>query len=187
ILGDWAAVRDELVRAGGSLRGEELVAALQRTLDEVRREWMAADREDWLAQNLAYCGLDELRRLVREPDRAFVVTTKEGEFARQILDHWDVRMAGIQGKEAGVHKCDNLRALIADSASARGRRPRLWFVEDRLETLQHVSRHSDLDDVELFLAGWGYNTAEARAAAGSDRRVRLLGLDQFRRGVSTWV
>lgn len=187
IFEDWAAVRDELVSAGGSLRGEELVAVLQRTLDEVRREWIAADREDWLAKNVPYCGLDELRRLVRDPELAFVVTTKEGEFARQILNHWDVRVAGIQGKEAGIHKCDNLRALITDSTSARGRRPGLWFVEDRLETLRHVSRHSDLDDVELFLAGWGYNTAETRAAAGSDRRVRLLGLDQFRRGVSTWV
>ena len=29
-------------------------------------------------------------------------------------------------------------------AAALGRRPRLWFVEDRLETLAHVAIHLDL-------------------------------------------
>jgi hypothetical protein len=96
-------------------------------------------------------------------------------------------MAGIQGKEAGTHKCDNLRALIAEYTAARGRRPALWFVEDRLETLEHVTTHSDLDDVKLFLAAWGYNTAAARAKARADGRVRLLELDRFRRVPSSWL
>ena len=121
-----------------------------------------------------------------EPERAVLVTTKEGEFARQILDHWRIRLADIQGKEAGTHKCDNLRALIADYTAAHGRRPRLWFVEDRLETLRHVTTHADLEDVGLFLAAWGYNTPETRAAVRGDGRVRLLELDQFRRGLAAW-
>jgi len=183
---NWEAVRDELVGTG-PLRGEELVSVLKRTLDEVRREWIATERDDWLARNVPYCRLDDLRRLVGEPERALVITTKEGEFTHQILEHWNVRLAGIQGKEAGIHKCDNLRALIVDYTTARGRRPTLWFVEDRLETLQHVTTHSDLEDVGLFLATWGYNTPETRAAAGRGGRVRLLELDRFRRGVSTWL
>jgi hypothetical protein len=115
-----------------------------------------------------------------------LVTTKEGEFARRILDHWGVRLADIQGKEAGTHKCDNLRELIAGYTATSGRRPRLWFVEDRLETLGHVATHADLDDVQLFLAAWGYNTAAARAAARGDARIRVLELDTFRRGVAAW-
>src|SRR4030095_6636556 len=111
---------------------------LQRMLDDVRREWIAADRDDWLSQNVPYCRLDEIRRLVAEPERTLVVTTKEGEFARLILDSWNVSLAGIHGKEAGTHKCDNLRTLITDFAAARRRRRTLAFVEDRLETLQHV-------------------------------------------------
>src|SRR3989441_3787293 len=59
----------------------------QATLDEVRREWIGVDLHDWLACNVPYCRLEELRRLVAEPDRAVLVTTKEGEFARRILDH----------------------------------------------------------------------------------------------------
>jgi len=182
----WDDVRDQLVRSL-SVPGADLVRTLQHTLDEVRREWIADDREGWLGQNVPYCPLDELRRVVGEPERALVVTTKEGEFARLVLDSWNVSLAGIQGKEAGIHKCDNLRSLMADFASANGRRPALWFVEDRLETLQHVTTHSDLADVQLFLATWGYNTPAAREAASRDGRVRLLELDRFRRGPSSWL
>jgi len=115
-----------------------------------------------------------------------LVTTKEGEFAHLILDEWRVHLADIQGKEAGTHKCDNLRALISAFAAAHGRRPRVWFVEDRFETLEHVTTHPDLEDVGLYLAAWGYNTPQTRATATASKRVRLLELEQFRQGVSAW-
>ncbi len=67
-----------------------------------------------------------------------------------------------------------------------GRRPTLWFVEDRLETLQHVTTHADLDDVGLFLATWGYNTPDVRASVQDNGRIRLLALAQFQGGCATW-
>jgi hypothetical protein len=185
LLRGWEAIRDELVNVG-PLRGPELVSALAHTLDEVRRTWIADDPRDWLERNVPYCSLEEVRRLVKEPERAVLVTTKEGEFARQILDHWGVYLADIQGKEAGTHKCENLRALIADYSVAHALRPRLWFVEDRLETLQHVTTHDDLADVGLFLASWGYNTPETRKSVQGDGRIRLLELEQFRHGLAAW-
>ena len=105
-------MRDELV-ATGSPTGDALIARLGHALDEVRREWIAADEAGWLALHAPYGSVDELRRLVAEPARSVLVTTKEGAFARRILDDWDVRLADVQGKETGVHKCLNLRALIA--------------------------------------------------------------------------
>jgi hypothetical protein len=185
ILGDWERVRAEIV-AGGAPAGDALITRLGRALDEVRREWIAADEAGWIALHASYGRVDELRRLVAEPPRTVLVTTKEGEFARRILDHWGVRFADVQGKETGVHKCLNLRALIAAWQAERGSRPRLAFVEDRLETLQHVTTHPDLDDVALFLAAWGYNTEAARAAVRPNGRIRLLTLDQFRQGSATW-
>jgi hypothetical protein len=182
----WERVRDELLESG-PLRGNALATELGRELDDVRRRWIAADPKDWLGRHNSYCPLEELRRIVAEAERAILVTTKEGEFARLILDDWSVRLADIQGKESGTHKCDNLRALIADYAAARGRRPRLWFVEDRLETLQHVATHTDLDDVELFLAAWGYNTETTRETARADRRIHLLALERFRQGLAAWL
>jgi hypothetical protein len=185
ILGGWARVRAEVAPTGAP-SGEALIARLGHTLDEVRREWIAADEAGWLALHAPYAGVDELRRLVAEPGRCVLVTTKEGEFVRRILDAWGVRLADVQGKETGAHKCLNLRALIAAWTAERGARPRLAFVEDRLETLQHVTTHPDLDDVQLFLAAWGYNTEAARAAARTDSRIRLLTLEQFRRGAALW-
>ncbi|MGH8066670.1 MAG: HAD family hydrolase [Candidatus Entotheonellia bacterium] len=186
ILQSWERVRDELVNVG-PLHGPALVSALTHTLDEVRRAWIATDPRDWLERNVPYGALDEVHRLVAEPERTVLVTTKEGEFARLILDHWGVHLADIQGKEAGTHKCENLRALIADYTAVHGWRPHLWFVEDRLETLQHVTTHADLADVGLFLAAWGYNTPETRASVQGDGRIRLLALDQFRCGLTTWL
>jgi hypothetical protein len=185
ILGDWERVRAGLV-AAGTPAGDALIARLGQALDEVRREWIVADEAGWIALHAPYVGVDELRHLVAEPPRSVLVTTKEGAFARRILDRWDVRFADVQGKETGVHKCLNLRALIAAWQAERGSRPRLAFVEDRLETLRHVATHPDLDDVALFLAAWGYNTEAARAAARADRRIRLLTLERFRQGAASW-
>ncbi|MGH7335055.1 MAG: HAD family hydrolase [Candidatus Rokuibacteriota bacterium] len=182
---DWPSVRDAIVQADGR-PPDALVKALGHTLDAVRREWIATDLKGWLERNVPYCDLDEVRRLVAEPRRSVLVTTKEGEFARLILESWKVSLADIQGKEAGTHKCENLRSLIAAHGVVLGRRPRLWFVEDRLETLQHVTTHPDLSDVGLFLAAWGYNTPQTRASLNLGGRIRLLQLDQFRRGLTAW-
>jgi len=186
MLQNWEAVRDELVHSEAR-QESALIGALTSTLDAVRRAWIAATPGDWLALNVPYCPLDDVRRLLAEPECTVLVTTKEGEFARKILDHWAVHLADIQGKEAGTHKCDNLRDLIAQYTTAHGRRPTLWFVEDRLETLQHVTTHADLDDVGLFLATWGYNTPEIQASVGDGGRIRRLALEQFRSGLSTWL
>ena len=184
ILSGWETVRDAI--AAADARGPALRPLLGETLDAVRREWIASDLDGWLALHAPYTTLDQLRRLVGEPPHAALVTTKEGEFARLILDRWRVSFADIQGKETGVHKCENLRGLIAAWVAAHGDRPRLAFVEDRLETLQHVTTHPDLDDVALYLADWGYNTEAARAFARADARIHLLTLDEFRAGAAGW-
>jgi hypothetical protein len=186
VLQDWVQIRDMLMNEGPG-QSSELVSVLAHTLDAVRRQWIAADPQDWLKRHEPYCSLDEVRCLTAEPERSVLVTTKEGEFARRILEHWNVHLADIQGKEAGIHKCDNLRSLIADYTGEHGRRPSLWFIEDRFETLEHVTTHADLADVGLFLADWGYNTAQTRARVQAGGRIRLLTLDRFRHGLGGWL
>src|SRR5919108_1825294 len=80
ILQNWAAVRDDLM-SSQQLHGAALISALTRTLDEIRRTWIAVDPRGWLERNVPYCPLEEVRRLVAEPERAVLVTTKEGVFA----------------------------------------------------------------------------------------------------------
>src|SRR5262245_51706826 len=75
ILRDWPDVRVRLADSGSQPR-EQLVTRLTKTLDDVRREWIATDRAGWIGHNTTYCELDELRRLVSEPERCVLVTTK---------------------------------------------------------------------------------------------------------------
>lgn len=185
-LGDaWGVTRDELL-AGDSRGHDGVVTLLKTTLDQVRREWIAADRTDWLSRHALYCDREEVRHVLEAPARAVIVTTKEGEFARALLDYWGLSVAAIEGKEAGSHKCENLRALRSAYRAETGRAAVLWFVEDRLETLECVRSHQDLDDLRLFLATWGYNTALAREAARRASSIDLLTLSEFSGPFSRW-
>eukprot|EP00884_Botryococcus_braunii_P013540 jgi/Botrbrau1/22187/Bobra.168_1s0019.1 len=56
---------------------------------------------------------------------------------------------------------------------------RLNFIDDRWETLKAVMEASDLDDVRLYFATWGYSTPEEKEEASKSKRVRNLGLNQF--------
>src|SRR5262245_4629831 len=186
VLRDWEKVCEDLAREAGRPDRDGLVHLLGTTLDQVRRESIAADRAAWAALNEPYESLDDLRRLVAEPPQALVVTTKDGEFSRGVVDNGKEKIADVQGKEARIHECENLRALIKAHESAKGCRPTIWFVEDRLETLEHVTTHEDLSDVGLYLATWGYNTEEARARTKENPRIHLLKLEEFKGGLQSW-
>ena len=182
---DWDAARDELLARDP--RGHDVLATLlEQKLDQVRRDWIETDRPGWLAQNRLYSNVTDVRRLVGAPDRTAVVTTKEGQFCRWLLEHWRVDVADIQGKEAGTHKCDNLRALRAKYDAETGKKLTLWFVEDRLKTLQCVRTHADLQDVGLFLAEWGYVTDAAKAEARASAGIKVLRLAEFTGPFSSW-
>jgi hypothetical protein len=62
----------------------------------------------------------------------------------------------------------------------------IWFVEDRLKTLQSITQVADLEAVALFLATWGYNTPAERKEATADGRIILLTLDQFCGEFAAW-
>jgi hypothetical protein len=201
ILRAWPAVREEIVGGLGVPRAE-LVRRIGAAFDGIRRDWIWAGRASWLELHRPYVALDVLRRVVAAPERTAVVTTKEGEFVRLILEHWNVRVDAIEGKEAGEHKCETLLRLMtayAPGAAAHrpgaaahrsGAGPTLWFVEDRIETLECVKACSRTDPrlaaVRLFLASWGYTTRASRAAARRDDRIRLLTLSAFAKGFAAW-
>src|SRR5262249_49891466 len=155
-------------------------------LDGVRDEWITADETDWLDHHRFYPGtIDRLRRLVHGSPRVGVLTTKEGRFAPKLLTRHGVDLgeANVYGKEADRPK----PAILRELAASRSPVPRLWFVEDRLKTLEAVKGTTELEDVGLFLAGWGYNTPRDREAARRDDRVVLLALEQFARDFPEWI
>ena len=181
LLGDW---RPEAWLSEVGVSRDTIAAEL----DRVRDEWIAADEPGWLEYHRFYPGvIERLRRLAGGPARVAVVTTKEGRFARKLLLRQGVELAAadVVGKEARQPKREILRELIARHAV--GDAAALWFVEDRLKTLEDVKRDRTLDGVRLFLAAWGYNTPEEREVARRDERIVLLSLAQFGSDFAAWV
>ena len=159
--------------------------AVGAALDCVRDEWIARDEPGWLASHEFYPGvIERLRGLGGGPVRVVVVTTKEGRFVRTLLARQGLTLgaADVWGKEARRPKRVILLELVGGGDPAR-----VWFVEDRLRTLEDVKREPALAGTRLFLAAWGYNTANDRAAARGDRRIVLLTLARFARALPTWV
>lgn len=182
ILQDWAIIAARQIAIEG-LAKQDLSAAV----DRVRDEWIAADLPGWLALHRFYPGvIDRLRRLIDSPIRPVIITTKEGRFVQQLLQQQaiDLTTDQILGKEARQPKADSLRQLLQSSGSAP---PLIWFVEDRLKTLEGIQSIADLAAVKLFLADWGYNTAAERGRIDRSSQIRLLSLRQFAEDFSLWV
>jgi len=159
--------------------------AVGAELDRVRDEWIARDEAGWLASHRFYPGvIERLRGLAGGPVRLVVVTTKEGRFAQKLLARQGLELdpGAVYGKEARRPKRTILLELCAGGDAAR-----LWFVEDRIRTLEDVKTEPALARAKLFLAAWGYNSEDDREAARRDGRIVLLTLERFARGFEAWV
>ncbi|XP_052117129.1 uncharacterized protein LOC107485747 [Arachis duranensis] len=55
----------------------------------------------------------------------------------------------------------------------------LHFVEDRLATLKNVIKEPELDQWNLYLGNWGYNTQKEREEAAAIPRIQVLELSDF--------
>ncbi|NEP40135.1 MAG: HAD family hydrolase, partial [Okeania sp. SIO2H7] len=107
-----------------------------------------------------------------------------GRFVRSLLQKQGVNLpeTDIIGKECKRPKYETLRMLLA----ASGAGTIIWFVEDRLKTLLSVQKQSDLKEVELFLADWGYNTQKERESVTQHPPIHLLSSTQFCQNFSLW-
>ncbi|GAB4136624.1 MAG: HAD family hydrolase [Cyanobacteria bacterium J069] len=183
ILADWGRLAKQQI-AQEQLNPADLSAAV----DGSRDEWIAADLDNWLAQHRFYPGVIE--RLAQALDSAidtYIVSTKESRFISQLLAQQGVEFPGdrLIGKEIRQPKSQTLRDLIQKHTQDTVP-PRVWFVEDRLKTLQTVQTQPDLADVKLFLADWGYNTAAERDAAQQDPQIQIISLAQFTGAFAGW-
>jgi phosphoglycolate phosphatase-like HAD superfamily hydrolase len=183
ILEDWSTVAQSLIET-------EKLDALEmgQKLDHTRDEWIATNLEDWLSLHRFYPGVIERVQSFLSPENLtdlFIVTTKEGRFVQQLLQQQNIQLpkGRIIGKECKQPKHQTLRQLLAASSTTA---ERLWFIEDRLKTLQSVQQQSDLQEVRLFLADWGYNTKAQQRLAQNDSRIKLLTLAEFVQDFSAW-
>ena len=178
ILHNWYAIAPQLLQ-DSKLDKAQLVAAV----DGCRDRWIANDLEGWLSLHRFYHGvIERLRSLLDSATDLAIITTKEERFARQLLQQQgiDLPKGAVYGKGSQQPKHETLRQLGGADGGA------IWFVEDRLKTLQSVQQQPDLSSVRLFLADWGYNIARDRKIVRDDPRLQPLSLTQFAQDFSQW-
>lgn len=174
ILQQWVEIAQSILLQS-NLRSTDIATKL----DKIRDEWISSDLDSWLSLHRFYPGVvEKMRSLLNSSVQLIIVTTKEGRFVSQLLQQQGVEIPNksIIGKESKRPKHQILRELIAAQAEPS---IMLWFVEDRLKTLQLVQQQSDLTAVKLYLADWGYNTASERESARLDPHIELISLAQF--------
>ena len=81
--------------------------------------------------------------------------------------------------EALLDKYNKLDSIQDSEIGLKG--VKIHFVEDRFETLVAVMKISALDDVQLYLVDWGYNTETQREEARRlYPRVKLINGQEFK-------
>ncbi len=156
---------------------------LAQTLDHVRDRWIQEDLAGWLSLHRFYPGvIQRLQTLQMATDVMIaIITTKEKRFVEQLLAAAGVHCPLIFGKETKQSKATTLQELQQHLGIDR-----IWFVEDRLQTLQGITQVPKLSALRLFLADWGYNTPAEQATAHRGSRIQLLSLDQFVLDFTQW-
>lgn len=182
ILQEWGTINQEFLLRD-NLKAKEIGAKL----DKLRDEWIAADLDSWLSLHKFYSGIvEKIKVTIANEVKLYIVTTKEGRFAQRLLQQEgiDLPREVIFGKEVKRPKYEILRELIQEANTSP---ESLWFVEDRLKTLQLVQQQPDLEKVKLFLADWGYNTPLEKVTAQNDPQIRLLSLFEFAQDFPEWL
>jgi phosphoglycolate phosphatase-like HAD superfamily hydrolase len=180
ILTQWVTIAPPIAQATGLTPLE-----IGNQVDQIRDAWIANDLESWLALHRFYPGvIDRLQHL--SPVQPVIITTKEERFVIQLLQQQGMEFppAQIFGKSLKQPKSQTLQNLIQELSQDNV--PVIWFIEDRLKTLQSVSLKPELSEVRLFLADWGYNTAIDRDIAHRDPKIHLLSLATFAADFARW-
>lgn len=182
ILQNWPAIAQQIITT------EQITPAqLVAQVDGTRDEWISQDVEGWLREHRFYSGVgDRLKTILRSSEvQVAIISTKEGRFIRQLLEQQGIDQTDLQvyGKEVKRPKGDILLELM----EVFGEPAVFWFVEDRLKTLQGLQKRPELLNVQLFLADWGYNTAQERELAERDPRIHVISLAQFAGEFSQWL
>jgi len=229
LLVDWGTIAAQIV-AKESL-DPRLIALL---VDGLRDQWIAEDVADWLGYHEFYPGVkDVIQGTQAQGIEVLIISTKEGRFIQELLEQAGVNLPrqAIFGKEYKRPKAEILQELLVSdprssnisgnissnlpdniSSNLSSNTPRnIWFVEDRLKTLEQIAKIPALKSVKLFLADWGYNTQAMRDQLGNfagDRSldnppdhdpnnssnnspnnypIKLISLEKFGQNLGAWL
>ena len=122
---------------------------LQIALDNIRKEAIINNKEQWLARHIAFKGVIlKIQQLSYEEIDFGVLTTKSAEFTLELLTYFNLRPALLYGHESG-DKASLLLQILKE-------RPIKGFIEDRRTTLETIVNTPSLSSIPCYLASWGY-------------------------------
>jgi phosphoglycolate phosphatase-like HAD superfamily hydrolase len=184
VLDHWQAIVQDILKETQIPSDQAMTA-----VDGTRDRWIQSDLEGWLSLHRFYPGvIEKLRAAIADGIYPTIISTKEGRFIQALLSEEGVDLPSHQiiGKEVKQPKTKTLRQLIQTPPADAPQQATIWFVEDRLKTLEKVKAEPDLAGISLFLADWGYNTNAEKEQAQRDSRIHLLSLSQLVREFSSW-
>ena len=151
------------------------IDTLKKLFGETRDRWIEKDLDGWVGMNPLFPGITEKLRCLSEQGIWYIVTTKQERFVRQILNANQVQLPAerIFGLDRNMSK----EAVLIELANMHTQE-KLYFVEDMLSSLIKVLNNGKLSSVKLFLALWGYNTAEEKTDA-EKLAIELINIDNF--------
>jgi len=154
---------------------------LQTILDHKRNIEINNNLDKWLGFHEFYSGIVPALKNwldLNSNTMIYILTTKNGDFAHLLSKHNGIKISRdhILGNETKKPKRDRLRDIFRKTQIPYRD---FYFIEDRLKTLIDIKSHSDLKDVSLFLAEWGYNTSSEKQLAIDDQKIDLISLNQF--------
>lgn len=167
LLTDFSSQLDSLMQ-----REQLFSHDLKAQFGHYRDRWIESDLDSWINNNPLFDGIKS-RLQTFSADDWLIITTKQQRFVEYILQANAIQApSAIYGLEDGRSKPVILKDLY-QSAPAQP----VIFVEDRLPTLIKVMQEDCLQDMALWLADWGYNTDQDKAAAQASDRLQLKSLD----------
>ncbi|KAL3000869.1 hypothetical protein AAZX31_09G237000 [Glycine max] len=167
---EWDEKRDDLIDLFG----------------KVRDEWLEQDFATWIGANRLYPGVSDALKFASS--RVYIVTTKQYPnplfllFQSHFADALLQELAGVAippERIFGLGTGPKVEVLKQLQKKPEHQGLTLHFVEDRLATLKNVIQEPELDQWNLYLGNWGYNTRKEREGAAAIPRIHVLGLSDF--------
>ena len=141
-----------------------------------RDHWINSDLENWIEMNPLFPGVKEKLQKLGNNKPWYIITTKQERFVNFILEANQIELPKeqIYGLDRNMSKNSVLETLVN-----KHDQDAIFFVEDRLPTLQAVQNNNALSTMELFFALWGYNTKEDKTIAAQNQSFKLISLEDF--------
>ncbi|XP_020996585.1 uncharacterized protein LOC107485788 isoform X2 [Arachis duranensis] len=171
ILENWSKLKPVIMEEWSENR-ETLIDLFGK----VRDEWLEQDFATWIGANRFYPGVSDALKFASS--RVYIVTTKQSRFADALLRE----LAGVTIPPEGIYGLGTgpkVKVLKQLQKRPEHQGLTLHFVEDRLATLKNVIKEPELDQWNLYLGNWGYNTQKEREEAAAIPRIQVLELSDF--------